>query len=242
MLACSPARLYSAAGTNAVRILLVEDSKLLQRSVGTGLRKAGYAVDLTGDGAEGLWYAESNQYDVIILDLMLPGMDGLTLLRRLRADGKDTHVLVLTAKDTVPDRVRGLQSGADDYLIKPFAFEELLARVQALCRRGYGQKTPRLRIGDLEIDMAARTVTRAGGVIDLTAREYRLLEYLALCRGEVVSRSEIEEHIYGESVDPLSNVVDSAICTLRRKITPPGKTPLIATKRGLGYVMDAPTK
>jgi DNA-binding response OmpR family regulator len=126
-----------------MKILLVEDSKLLQRSVGTGLKKAGYAVDVTGDGKEGLWYAESNQYDVIILDLMLPGMDGLTMLRRLRAEGKDTHVLVLTAKDTVPDRVRGLQSGADDYLIKPFAFEELLARVQTLCRRGYGQKKSR---------------------------------------------------------------------------------------------------
>ena len=225
-----------------MRILLVEDSKLLQRSVGTGLRKAGYAVDVTGDGAEGLWYAESNQYDVIILDLMLPGLDGLTLLRRLRAHGKDTHVLVLTAKDTVADRVRGLQTGADDYLIKPFAFEELLARVQALCRRGYGQKKSRLRIGDLEIDMAARTVKRAGDVIDLTAREYRLLEYLALRRGEVVSRSEIEEHIYGDSVDPLSNVVDSAICMLRRKITLPGGTSLIVTKRGLGYVMDTPTE
>jgi DNA-binding response OmpR family regulator len=225
-----------------MKVLLVEDSTLLQRSVGTGLKKAGYAVDVTGDGKEGLWYAESNQYDVIVLDLMLPGLDGLTLLRRLRAQGKDTHVLILTAKDTVSDRVRGLQTGADDYLIKPFAFEELLARVQALCRRGYGQKTPRLRIGDLEIDMAARTVTRAGDVIDLTAREYRLLEYLALRRGEVVSRSEIEEHIYGESVDPLSNVVDSTICVLRKKITPPGRAPLIVTKRGLGYVMDAPTE
>jgi DNA-binding response OmpR family regulator len=221
-----------------VRILLIEDSRHLQRSLSTGLRKSGYAVDVSGDGKEGLWYAESNQYDAIILDLMLPGMDGLTLLHRLRAQGKETHVLVLTAKDTVADRVRGLQAGADDYLVKPFALEELLARVQALCRRGYGRKSPRLRIGDLEIDMTARTVTRAGAAIDLTAREYRLLEYLALRRGEVVSRSEIEEHIYGESVDPLSNVVDSAICTLRRKITPPGKPPLIGTKRGLGYVME----
>jgi len=221
---------------------LIEDSRHLQRSVSTGLRKSGYAVDVSGDGAEGLWYAESNQYDAIILDLMLPGMDGLTLLRRLRAQGRETHVLVLTAKDTVADRVRGLQAGADDYLIKPFALEELLARVQALCRRGYGRKSSRLRIGDLEINMTARTVTRAGAAIDLTAREYRLLEYLALRRGEVVSRSEIEEHIYGESVDPLSNVVDSAICTLRRKITPAGKPPLIGTKRGLGYVMDGPSE
>jgi len=225
-----------------MKVLLIEDSKLLQRSVGTALRKAGYAVDGTGDGPEGLWYAESNEYDVIILDLMLPGMDGLTLLKRLRTQGKNTHVLILTAKDTVSDRVRGLQSGADDYLVKPFALEELLARVQALCRRGYGRKSSRLRVGDLEIDMAARKVTRDGTAIELTAREFRLLEYLALRRGEVVSRSEIEEHIYGESVDPLSNVVDSAICALRKKITPPGATPLIVTKRGLGYVMDTPTE
>ncbi|HUJ71690.1 MAG TPA: response regulator transcription factor [Verrucomicrobiae bacterium] len=225
-----------------MRILLIEDSRHLQHSVSTALRKSGYAVDVSGDGAEGLWYADSNQYDAIILDLMLPGMDGLTLLRRLRAQGRETHVLILTARDTVADRVRGLQAGADDYLIKPFALEELLARVQALCRRGYGRKSQRLRIGDLEIDLTARTVTRAGAAIDLTAREYRLLEYLMLRRGEVVSRSEIEEHIYSESADPLSNVVDSAICTLRRKITPHGKLPLIATKRGLGYVLDAPSK
>jgi DNA-binding response OmpR family regulator len=226
----------------AMKVLLIEDSKLLQRSVGTALKKAGYAVDVTGDGKEGLWYAESNPYDAIILDLMLPGMDGLTLLHRLRTQGKNTHVLILTAKDTVADRVRGLQSGADDYLVKPFALEELLARVQALCRRGYGRKSSRLRVADLEIDMAARTVTRGGEGIDLTAREYRLLEYLALRRGEVVSRGEIEEHIYGDAVDPLSNVVDSAICVLRKKITPTGGAPLIVTRRGLGYVMDAPTE
>lgn len=221
-----------------MRVLLIEDSKLLQRSVSTGLKKAGYAVDVTGDGAEGLWYWESNQYDVVILDLMLPGLDGLTLLHRLRARGKDTHVLILTAKDTVEDRVRGLQSGADDYLIKPFAFEELLARVQALCRRGYGKKNSCIRIADLEIDTAARTVLRGGEAVELTSREYRLLEYLALRRGEVVSRSDIEAHIYNELVDPLSNVVDSAICTLRKRIAPTGAAPLIHTRRGLGYVLD----
>jgi DNA-binding response OmpR family regulator len=223
-----------------MRLLLIEDSPRLQKSVGRGLGKAGYAVDVTGDGREGLWYAESNHYDVIVLDLMLPGLDGLTLLRRLRAQGKQTHVLILTAKDTVEDRVRGLQLGADDYLIKPFAFEELLARVQALCRREYRKKNPCLEIADLVIDTATRTVTRGAQPIELTPREYRLLEYLAARRGEVVARAEIETHIYGEAADPFSNVVDSAICVLRRKITLPGSAPLIHTRRGLGYVLEEP--
>jgi DNA-binding response OmpR family regulator len=220
-----------------VRILFVEDSKRLQRSVGTGLRKAGYAVDITGDGEEGLWYAESNDYDVIILDLMLPSLDGLTVLRQLRERGRNTHILILTAKDTVEDRVRGLKMGADDYLVKPFAFDELLARVQALARRAYRVKDARVVVGDLEIDTARKIVRRAGGVIDLTPREYRLLEYLALRRGEVISRTEIETHIYDERVEPMSNVVDSAICHLRKKIDLSGFSPLIHTCRGMGYTL-----
>ena len=220
-----------------MRVLLVEDSKLLQRSVTTGLRKAGYAVDVTGDGAEGLWYAESSPYDVIILDLMLPGLDGLTILQRLRRQDCPTQVLVLTAKDTVEDRVRGLRTGADDYLIKPFALDELLARVQALCRRHYARKNPRVRIEDLEINTAARTVTRRGRPIELTAREYRLLEYLAARPGEVVSRTDIWAHVYDEHTEPMSNAVDSAICILRKKITPPGTTALLHTRRGMGYVL-----
>jgi len=221
-----------------VRILLVEDSKRLQSSIGRGLRRAGYAIDVAGDGREGLWLGESNQYDVIVLDLMLPGMDGLSLLRELRAEHNPTHVLVLTAKDTVEDRVRGLQAGADDYLVKPFAFEELLARIQALCRRGYDRKNPVVTIDDLQINTATRKAARDGKPIDLTAREFMLLEYLALRRGEVVTRSEIEAHIYADSVELMSNVVDSAICILRKKITPPGSAPLIHTRRGSGYVLE----
>jgi DNA-binding response OmpR family regulator len=220
-------------------LLFVEDSPRLQRSVGKGLQKAGYAVDMTGDGLEGLWYAESNEYDAIILDLMLPSLDGLSLLRRLRAKGKDTHVLILTAKDIVEDRVRGLVAGADDYLIKPFAFEELLARIQALCRRRYSQKSSCIQVAELEINTASKTVTRGGDLIVLTPREYRLLEYLVLRRGEVVSRQEIEEHIYNDVVESFSNVVDSAVCTLRRKITPSGALPLIHTRRGMGYVLES---
>ena len=144
-----------------MRVLLIEDSEHLQRSVGSALRRTGYAVDVAGDGEEGLWRADSSAYDVIVLDLMLPKVDGLTLLRQLRRRGHTTQVLVLTARDTVEDRVRGLQTGADDYLVKPFALEEFLARVQALCRRQYGQKDPRLVVGELEIDTTSRTVRRA---------------------------------------------------------------------------------
>lgn len=222
-----------------VRVLLVEDSKRLQQSVGTGLKKSGYAVDVTGDGQEGLWSAESNDYDVIILDLMLPGLDGLSVLRRLREQGKETHILILTAKDTVEDRVRGLQGGADDYLVKPFAFEELLARVQALCRRSFSKKNPRVVISDLEIDTAAKSVTRGGRAISLAPREYKLLEYLALRRGEVVPRGDIESHIYDEHVEPMSNVVDTTIYALRKKIDLPGAVPLIHTRRGMGYALEA---
>lgn len=222
-----------------MRVLFVEDSKILQRSVATALRKSGYAVDVTGDGDEGLWYAEQHSYDVIILDLMLPGMDGLTILQRLRRQGRVTQVLVLTAKDTVEDRVRGLRTGADDYLIKPFALDELLARVQALCRRHYQKKAPHLRVKDLEIDTAARTVTRYGKHIELTPREYRLLEYLASRPGEVVSRTDIWAHVYDEHTEPMSNAVDSAICVLRKKIEPAGTTSLLHTRRGMGYVLGA---
>jgi DNA-binding response OmpR family regulator len=221
-----------------MRLLLIEDSARLRSSVGRGLRKAGYAVDVSGDGEEGLWLAESNEYDAIILDLMLPKLDGLTLLRNLRAKKNGTHVLILTAKDTVENRVNGLQAGADDYLIKPFAFEELLARVQALCRRSYQRKNPKIDIGDLEIDTAARIVLRKGKPIGLTPREFKLLEYLAARRGEVVSRSEIEAHIYSDAADLMSNTVDSAICILRKKIDPSGTSSLIHTRRGMGYVVE----
>jgi DNA-binding response OmpR family regulator len=219
-----------------VRILLVEDSPRLQRSIGTGLRRANYAVDVAGDGEEGLWRAESDQYDVIVLDLMLPRLDGLTLLERLRARGKHTHVLILTARDSVEDRVRGLQMGGDDYLVKPFAFEELLARIQALVRRCHTQKNPSIRVGPLEIDTSARTVTVQGRPVGLAPREYALLEYLARRQGTVVSRTEIEAHIYDDAAEPMSNVVDSAVCALRRKIDVPGRPSLIQTRRGMGYV------
>ena len=218
-----------------MRVLLVEDSETLRRSVRRALRHAGFAVDTAADGAEGLAAAELNDYDALVLDVMLPKLDGLALLRRLRAAGKTTHVLLLTARDTVADRVEGLRLGADDYLVKPFALAELLARVEALCRRAYGTKSGALRIGPLALDLSARRLQRDGAEVELTAREWRLLEYLALRRGQVVPRAEIEAHIYDEFVEPMSNVVDTAVYGLRRKIG----ANFIRTRRGLGYVLEA---
>ena len=222
-----------------MRLLLIEDYRPLQQSLAKGLREAGFAVDATADGQEGLWYAMGSDYDVIVLDLMLPGLDGLSLLKKLRSTGRQTHVLILTAKDTLEDRVKGLDCGADDYLVKPFAFEELLARVRALLRRSYRAKNPLLRIEDLQIDLAAQRVRRGTEEIELTPREYALLEYLAMRAGQTVSRTEIWEHVYEFNDDASSNVVDVYIGYLRKKIERPGKAPLIHTARGRGYLLGA---
>lgn len=225
-----------------MRVLLIEDSKRLVDSLKRGLCKEGFAVDTAYDGEEGLWLAESNDYDVIILDLMLPKLDGIGLLRQLRAQGRTTHVLILTARDSPDDRVYGLEEGADDYLTKPFHLRELIARVRALARRSYGVKHPHLIIGDLRIDLSSRIVSRKGEVIPLKPREYALLEFLALREGEVVSRTEIEEHIYDERMEAASNVVDSSICILRKALDRPGEPSLIRTRRGMGYILQAPEK
>ncbi|MCK4752208.1 MAG: response regulator transcription factor [Planctomycetes bacterium] len=218
-----------------MKLLLIEDYKPLQKSLTKGLRESGFAVDTTGDGKEGLWYATSNDYDVIILDLMLPGMDGLTILKKLRAKGKETHILILTAKDTLEDRVTGLNLGADDYLAKPFAFKELLARVHALMRRSYQKKNPVIKIKDLQIDLNKQQVRRGKKQLQLTPREYSLLEYLAMRRGQAVSRTDIWEHVYEFNSSASSNVVDVYIGYLRKKIEQPGKPSLIQTVRGRGY-------
>lgn len=221
-----------------MRLLLVEDSERLCRYLVKGLRQLGYAVDVASDGEQGLWLATENEYDAIVLDRMLPKMDGIVVLQRLRESGRNTPVLMLTAKDTVPDRVYGLEQGADDYLVKPFAFEELLARIQALARRKYGVTNHSVTVGDITIDMARRSVTQGSDEIALRPREYALLELLAVRRGEVVSRSDIEAHIYDELAEPMSNVVNSSICILRRKIESPGCRARIRTRRGMGYVLE----
>ena len=222
-----------------MRLLIIEDYKPLQQSLTKGLCEAGFAVDTTRDGKEGLWYAMSNEYDVIILDLMLPGMNGLEILKKIRTQGRKSHVLILTAKDTVQDRVTGLNLGADDYLIKPFAFKELLARVHALLRRGYRQKNPLIKVKDLQIDLSRQRVWRGKEEIQLTPREYALLEYLAMRLGQTISRTDIWEHIYDFNSSASSNVVDVYIGYLRKKIERPNKPRLIHTIRGRGYVLGA---
>ena len=220
-----------------MKVLLVEDYKPVRTSVAQGLREAGFAVDATGDGEEGLWFARTGEYDAVVLDLMLPGTDGLTILRCLRGEANPVPVLVLTARDTVRDRVRGLDLGADDYLVKPFAFDELLARVRALVRRKYEKASPVLRVGDLEIDPALGTARRGGRVLDLTAREYAILEFLAHRAGRVVSRSDIWEHVYDFNAEPNSNVIDVYVARLRRRLEAGGRSRIIHTRRGQGDVL-----
>ena len=237
-----------------MKLLVVEDAARLRNALGKALSRLGHTVTLASDGHEGWGLIEAAgrdadhgaadhdaaDYDAIVLDIMLPGIDGLTVLGRMRERGRDTPVLLLTARDAVEDRVLGLSSGADDYLIKPFAIAELVARLDALVRRRYGQRQARIQIGPITIDTVARLVTRAGAPVELTARELALLEYLARRRGHVVSRTQIEDHLYAGDDSPMSNAVDSAICQLRRKICPPGTPPLIHTRRGLGYVLEPP--
>jgi DNA-binding response OmpR family regulator len=221
----------------SVRVLLIEDHKPLVRILKQGLEEEGFAVDTAADGEEGDYKAHTADYDVIILDLMLPKQDGLTLLQRWRREGLKTHVLVLTARGSIDDKVRGLDSGADDYLTKPFELEELLARLRALVRRGHQVKDPVLRVHDLEIDTASRTVKRNGQAIHLTPREYALLEFLAFHRGRVVTRSMIWEHLYDEHDENTSNVVDVYIRYLRNKIDKGFDPPLILTRWGEGYLL-----
>jgi len=219
-----------------MRLLLIEDSARLRRSLSHGLRREGYAVDVAADGREGLWLAQENAYDVIILDLMLPEVDGWTVLRTLREKGVSTYVLILSAKDMVDDRVRGLGLGADDYLVKPFSFPELCARIQALVRRSYGTKSPVLRVRDLTVDTGARRVMHAGRTLELTPREYSLMELLARRAGDVVSRKELWEHLYEFDSTTESNVIEVMIYSLRRKLG--AGADLIKTRRGQGYLLD----
>ena len=220
-----------------MRLLLIEDHKPLVRALKKGLEEEGFAVDVAYDGEEGDYKGRSAQYDVVILDLMLPKEDGLSLLQRWRRQGVKTHVLVLTARGTIEDKVRGLNLGADDYLTKPFQLDELLARLRALVRREHQVKDPVLRVCDLEIDTAARSVKRGGRPIHLTPREFALLQFLAYHRGKVVSRSMIWDHLYDETDETTSNVVDVYIRYLRNKIDKDFSPPLILTRWGEGYMM-----
>lgn len=222
-----------------MRILIAEDHPSLGRSLATGLREEGYAVDLATTGPEALHQARGVDYDCVVLDIMLPEMDGWDILDALRREGRRTPVLCLTARDSTEDRVRGLDLGADDYLGKPFAFEELLARIRAVIRRAHGQASALLRIDDLELNTSRKSVTRAGRPITLTAREYALLEYLAHRHDQVVTRADIWEHLYDGQDESTSNVVDVYIGYLRAKIDRDHPKKLIHTRRGQGYMLSA---
>jgi two-component system OmpR family response regulator len=216
-----------------MRILVVEDEPRLLRNLAKALREEGYAVDSASDGDDGLFKAETYDYDAVVLDVMLPKIDGWEVLARLRKK-KRTPVLMLTARDAHQDRVRGLDTGADDYLIKPFDLHELLARLRALIRRSAGQARSHIELGEVVIDTRARSISRAGQPVTLTAREYAILEYLALHRGKVVTRSALYEHIMDETDDTLSNLVDVHIFSIRKKLG----HDLIATRRGQGYCIE----
>jgi two-component system OmpR family response regulator len=222
-----------------VRALVIEDDPTIASFIEKGLRAEGYAVDCAAEGHEGLHLASTEPYDVAIVDLMLPGRDGLSVIEELRRQHIRTPVLILSARRTVDDRVRGLQAGGDDYLVKPFAFPELVARVQALVRRATGSAEPtQLRVGDLTLDRVSRRVERGGRPIELRPREFTLLEYLMRNAGRVVSKPMILSHVWDYSFDPRTNVVDVLVFRLREKIDKDFEPKLIRTVRGVGYVLD----
>jgi DNA-binding response OmpR family regulator len=216
-----------------MRVLVIEDEPELRRVLAQALREDGYAVDEAADGPDGLFKATTRAYDLVMLDLMLPGLDGFALLGRLRRQ-KATPVLILTARDAVPDRIRGLDVGADDYVVKPFNLAEVLARVRALIRRSAGRADSKITVGDLAIDTVRRTVTRAGEPVVLTAREYAILELLVLHRGKVLTKTDIYDHIFDETDDTLSNLVEVHVSNIRKKL---GRD-FIETRRGMGYVVN----
>jgi DNA-binding response OmpR family regulator len=243
---CSQATLDSSRRASlllredTMRILVVEDDTDLGAFICKGLREERYAVDLARDGEEGLLLAGENPYQLIILDVMLPKLDGLTVCRRLRSMGNATPILLLTARDSIEDRVSGLDTGADDYLTKPFAFVELLARVRALMRRGGPQHLARLKAADLELDPASRRAWRAGREVTLTNKEYALLEFFLRNKNRVLTRTAIIQHVWDLNYDPMTNIVDAHVRALRVKIDRDFSPPLITTVRGAGYMLEEP--
>jgi DNA-binding response OmpR family regulator len=222
-----------------MRLLLVEDDPRIARFVAKGLREHAYAVDVATAGDEALYQAEINTYDLVILDVMLPGRDGFQVCRELRKAGRRMPILMLTARDAVEDRVTGLDHGADDYLTKPFEFRELLARLRALLRRSGELRPAQIVVGDLVLDTAAQTATRGGRKISLTAKEYALLEFLARNAGRVVGREEIAEHVWDETFDPFSNLIEVYVNRVRGKIDAGCTKPLLHTRRGAGYALGS---
>ena len=223
-----------------MRLLIADDDSKLSGTLARGLRAEGYAVDVAATGEEALHLARVYDYDAVILDVMMPGLDGMTVCRALREEECWSPVLMLTARDGVKDRIGGLDAGADDYLVKPFDFGELVARLRALLRRGAPERPAALTAGDLEVDPATRTATRDGRLVELTAREFAVLEYLARRAGEVVTRAELLDHVWDQNYEGSTNVVDVYVGYLRRKLERPFGRPLIHTVRGAGFVLDPP--
>ena len=227
---------------SGMRLLLAEDDARISRFVTKGLQEHSYAVDVVADGNDAVYQAEINDYDLVILDIMLPGLDGFAACRALRELGKQMPILMLTARDGVDDRITGLDAGADDYLTKPFEFGELLARLRALLRRPRDLRPSQIVVGDLVLNTAAQAVKRGDRDIPLTAKEYALLEYLVRNVGRVVGRAEIAEHVWDESFDPFSNLIEVYVNRLRRKLGDDAGRPLLQTRRGSGYVLVAAEK
>ncbi len=224
-----------------MRVLLVEDDDRLAEVIAAGLRERAFAVDTARDGDTAIYLAAINPYDVIVLDISLPKRDGLSVCREVRRRGNAARIILLTARDTVDDRVRGLDVGADDYLTKPFAFSELVARIHALLRRHGDVRADVINVGDLELDTRGQRARRAGVLLALTTKEYALLEFLARNAGRVVGRAEISDHVWDDNYDPASNLIESYINRLRSKLGANGRDALIYTRRGAGYVLEVPT-
>lgn len=220
-----------------MRVLIIEDYSPIRKSIAERLTEDGYTVDSSATGDEGLWYAENHDYDVILLDIMLPEVDGLTILRKLRARENQVPIIIMSARDAVDCRIEGLDMGADDYLVKPFSLDELMARVRTQIRKSYGKKNTPFTLDDLSVEFNAKRVYRGGREISLTKREYSILEYLAFRAGEVVTRMEIWNHVYDEYEDSSSNAVDVYVGYLRKKLNSGDLPNLIQTRRGVGYYL-----
>jgi two-component system copper resistance phosphate regulon response regulator CusR len=222
-----------------LRILLVEDEPEAAQMLAMGLQEQGYAVDVVNSGEDALLKARANRYALIILDVILPGRDGFSVCRELRRSGQDTPILMLTARDAVDDRITGIDHGADDYITKPFEYGELLARLRAILRRGASSYLEEVHVGDLKIDLRSKQVTRGGHVVELSAKEYAVLEYMAMRAGELVTREDLSEHVWDESFNAFTNLVEVYMLRLRRKIDSGHAQKLIRTRRGEGYVLSA---